>query len=172
MWFPPVYGPQVPLALAPLGWFSYNVSLGLWVVLSATLYFVLCRVVIVRADRVSRASRSRPAGCRHVPGVLAARPARTALPSSPWPRSCPRGCCSEDGREVAAGAVLGLLVLQTAAPGAGPRWSCCWRARGRCSGQRSSQVRPKYSVTVFWVGFDGIRRYVLLMLHTALRCHP
>src|ERR1700683_3977312 len=44
VWFPPVYGPQVPLVLAPLGWLSYNAALALWVAVSAGLYFVLCRV--------------------------------------------------------------------------------------------------------------------------------
>ena len=39
VYFPPVYGPQVPLALAPLGWLPYGWALGVWVLLSAVSIF-------------------------------------------------------------------------------------------------------------------------------------
>ena len=163
VWFPPVYGPQVPLALAPLGWLSYNVALGLWVALSATFYFVLCRVVIVRAERVTRhrglallAAATFPAFWQLVQHGQLTVVAVAAIVSA-W-------LLLRGGREVAAGAVLGLLVYKP--PLLAPvlvvlLLARAWTVLGPAVVAGAAEVL----VTVFWVGFDGIRRYVLLMLH-------
>jgi hypothetical protein len=163
VWFPPVYGPQVPLALAPLGWVSYNVALGLWVALSAILYFLLCRVVIVRADRVSRhrglallAAATFPAFWQLVQHGQLTVVAVAAIVSA-W-------LLLRGGREVAAGAVLGLLVYKP--PLLAPVLVVLLLARAwKVLVPAVLAGTAEVLVTVFWVGVDGIRRYVRLMAH-------
>jgi len=48
-WYPPAYGPQVTVALSPLGALSYGQALTLWLLLTAAAYVVLIRGVIKTA---------------------------------------------------------------------------------------------------------------------------
>ena len=163
VWFPPVYGPQVPLVLAPLGWLSYNAALALWVAVSAGLYFVLCRVVIVRCEQVSKhrglallAAAAFPAfwqliqhGQLTVVAVAAIVPAWLLLRS---------------GRDGAAGAVLGLLVYKP--PLLAPILVVLLLARAwRLLVPAVIVGVAEVAVTGLWVGLGGLRRYVLLMWH-------
>jgi hypothetical protein len=45
-WYPPAYGPQVTVALTPLGYLSYGKALTLWLLLTAAAYVLLIRGVI------------------------------------------------------------------------------------------------------------------------------
>src|SRR5579864_8661922 len=163
VWFPPVYGPQVPLALAPLGWCSYNVALGLWLALSAILYFLLCRVVIVRADRVSPhrglallAAVTFPAFWQLIQhGQLTI--VAVAVIVSAW-------LLLRGGRDAAAGAVLGLLAYKP--PLLAPVLVVLFLARAWRSLVPAVLVGiAEVLVTGFWVGIDGLRRYAVLMWH-------
>jgi hypothetical protein len=163
VWFPPVYGPQVPLALTPLAWFSYNGALLLWVVLSATAYALLCRYLIRRSEILSAHSRVTLLGALTFPAfwqlvqhgqltVLA-----VAITVTAW-------SLMRRGRPVLAGAVLGLLMYKP--PLLAPVLVLLfiageWRMWVPAVATGAAEVL----VTGFWIGFDGLRRYVFLMLH-------
>jgi hypothetical protein len=162
VWFPPVYGPQVPLALAPLGWLSYNGALALWVAVSTVLYVGLCRVVIIRADRVSKhrglaliAAVTFPPFWQLVQhGQLTV--VAVAVIVSAW-------LLLRGGRDAAAGAVLGLLVYKP--PLLAPVLVVLLLARAwRVLVPAILAGLAEVLVPAFWVGFDGLRRYVRLML--------
>ncbi|MGH9410361.1 MAG: glycosyltransferase family 87 protein [Vicinamibacterales bacterium] len=53
-WFPPVYGPQVALALAPLAMFPYRLALGVWIAVTLALYFALLWKVIQASPELAR----------------------------------------------------------------------------------------------------------------------
>jgi glycosyl transferase family 87 len=163
VWFPPVYGPQVPLALEPLGFLSYNGALAVWVAFSVVVFLGLCRVVIDRSDEVSKhrglaliAAATFPAFWQLVQHGQLTVVAVAAIVSA-W-------LLLRGGREVAAGAVLGLLVYKP--PLLAPVLVVLLLARAwKVLAPALLAGAAEVLVTVFWVGFDGIRRYVLLMLH-------
>jgi hypothetical protein len=163
VWFPPVYGPEVVLALAPLGWLSYNAALAAWVGLSAVLYFVLCRVVIIRSDQVAKhrglallAAATFPAFWQLIQHGQLTMVAVSAI--------VPAWLLLRRGREVAAGAVLGLLVYKP--PLLAPILVVLCLARAwRLLIPAAIVGAAAVLVTGWWVGLDGLRRYVVLMWH-------
>jgi hypothetical protein len=163
VYFPPVYGPQVPLALAPLGWLSYSAALFVWVMLSAVAYFVLCRTVIIRSEQVSRfrglallAALSFPAFwqlLQHGQLTVVALAAMVAA----W-------LLLRAGQDLEAGAVLGLLMYKP--PLLAPVLVVLFLARAwRVLLPAVLVAVAEVAVTGFWVGLDGLKRYVLLMWH-------
>jgi hypothetical protein len=163
VWFPPVYGPQVPLALAPLGRLSYGAALATWVGLSAALYLLLCRLVIVRTERVSNhrglallAAGAFPAFWQLVQHGQLTVVAVAGIVSA-W-------LFLRHGREVAAGAALGVLAYKP--PLLAPILLVLFFARSwRILAGAMAVGAGEVLVTGFWVGLDGLRRYVLLMWH-------
>ena len=163
VYFPPVYGPQVPLLLAPLGRLSYGWALGAWVAASAFVYFVLCRAVIVRAPRLARykslaliAAAAFPAFWQLLQHGQLTIVAMAAIVGA-W-------LLLTRGQHVAAGVVLGLMAYKP--PLLLPALVVLLLARDwRVFVPAVLAATAEVLVTVPWVGVDGIRRYVLLMLH-------
>jgi hypothetical protein len=163
VYFPPVYGPQVPLALAPLGWLPYGWALGLWVTLSAVAYVLLCRSVVNRSPRVSgyktialTAALAFPAFWQLLQHGQLSVVALAAIVGA-W-------LLLRQGNEIAAGAVLGILAYKP--PLLLPVLIVLCLARAwRLLIPAAVIGAAEVLVTGLWIGVDGIRRYALLMLH-------
>jgi hypothetical protein len=163
VYFPPVYGPQVPLALAPLGYLSYGAALAVWVLLCCISYVALCRMVIVRSAVVSRHRKLALLGVVGFPafwqlvqhGQLSV--IAVAAIVSAW-------LFLRRGDDLQAGAALGLLIYKP--PLLAPILVVLFLARAwRLLIPAAVAAIAEVAVTGFWVGVDGLRRYVLLMLH-------
>jgi hypothetical protein len=163
VWFPPVYGPQVVFALAPLGKFSYGVSLALWVSFSAVLYFAICRFLIIRTDRVSShrgvallAALAFPAFWQLLQHGQLTIVAMSVLVAA-WVllrHEHPRW----------AGAVLGLLVYKP--PFLVPVLAVLLVARAwQVLLPTVASAALEVGATSLLVGVEGLRRYILMTLN-------
>lgn len=162
VYFPPVYGPQVPLALAPLGLFSYEGALVAWVLFTAAVYLWL----------MSRTAGALPGLQAHLGLVLVA-----ALAYPPFWQLIQHGQLTivaiaavtgswfalRSGRPWLAGACLGVLAYKPPllAPAAAVLLLAGeWRMLASAGLVAAGQVL----VAAIWVGFSGLRDYVLLMV--------
>lgn len=163
VYFPPVYGPQVPLALAPLGRMTYGLALALWVSVSAGAYFLLCDIAAARSTGLAGhrglvflAALAFPAFWQLVQhGQLTVF--AVAVFVGAW-------LLLRDARDWQAGALLGLLMYKP--PLLAPILIVLFVARAwKLLGPAIVVSIAEVAVTGFWIGLDGLRRYVLLMLH-------
>jgi hypothetical protein len=161
-WFPPAYGPQVTVALTPLGWLNYPQALLAWLLFSTCTYLAVT-AILVRRTQVLRsyealallAAASNPAfwtlflhGQLSVVGLAIVAAAYVALRS---------------GRETLAGACLGLLAYKP--PLAVPIMAMlflarAWRSLGAAAAVGGAQVLA----AVPFVGLDGMITYWHLLL--------
>jgi hypothetical protein len=162
VWSPPVYGPQVAIALSPLGRLSYEGALLAWIGITAAGYFALVWLAAARAPAV-----------RRDPGVLLL----AALAFPPFWQLVQHGQLSvvaiagvvgawaalSRGRVWLAGVSLGLLAYKPSllAPAAAVLLlSGEWRMVAGAAVSGLAQVLS----AAFWVGLDGLVRYVDLSL--------
>ena len=173
--FPPVYGPQVPIALSPLGHLTYESALLTWVTLSVVVYFFFVWLLARAAPRLRMHVGLTCLGAAAFPpfwqlvqhGQLT-MVAVTALVGAWW--------ALRSGREVAFGACLGLLAYKP--PLVAPvlillLFIRAWRPLAAASVVGLAQVL----VAAWWIGLAGVWRYVDLLLGlpgmaSALRSNP
>jgi hypothetical protein len=161
-WFWPAYGPQLPIALAPLGHLSYGAAWACWLVLTTAIYLALV-VWVARRTACLRQHRSLvvlaalafpPFWSLLVHGQLSV--VATALIVAAW-------LALLDDRERWAGFAIGLLAYKPslAAPAIG-LLACAgaWRMLGPALIAAAGQV----ALAGFWVGEAGIASYVRLLM--------
>jgi hypothetical protein len=155
--YPPVYGPQVAIALSPLGYFPYGAALAVWTALSALVYFVLLSIVIRRSVIVRRHFGLALLGAAAFPPFwfLLQHGQLSVI-----------GLCAVIGawsllrnhREIAAGAMLGLLAYKP--PLLAPVLAVllaalAWRMLGAALLVAAGQIL----IGGFWAGPDSLRNY-------------
>ena len=160
--YPPVYGPQVAVALAPLARFDYTTALLLWTVLSTGLYFAAFAVALKDAPVVRQYSSLALIGAVGFPplwfllqhGQLSAVALGIVVAAAVLLRR---------GRVGLTGALLGLLIYKPplfapmlAIVVLGGSWTAA--AAMVLSGL------VELAATAAWVGIDGLRRYLELLL--------
>ena len=160
--YPPVYGPQIALALAPLARFDYTTALAIWTVLSTGLYFAAFMVALKDAH-VLRQYRSiamlAAAGfppfwflLQH--GQLSAI-ALCIVTAAAW--------VLRHGRVGVAGALLGLLIYKP--PLFAPILAVL--VLGGSWGAAAAMVASglaELAATANWVGIEGLTAYTELVL--------
>jgi len=157
-----VYGPQVAVALAPLARFDYTTALLLWTVLSTGLYFAAFAVALKDAPVVRQYSSLALIGAVGFPplwfllqhGQLSAVALGIVVAAAVLLRR---------GRVGLTGALLGLLIYKPplfapmlAIVVLGGSWTAA--AAMVLSGL------VELAATAAWVGIDGLRRYLELLL--------
>jgi Glycosyltransferase family 87 len=162
VWLPPVYGPQVALALAPLGYLSYRAALAVWVTLSTVVYLGACLVVAVRCRQL-----------RPHPGLVLL--AAVAFP--PFWQLVQHGQLSviatalivgawlalRSGRRVWAGVLLGLLVYKP--PLLAPAIAVlCLAGEWRMVAGAIAGTLAEVMCVGARLGLDGLHRYWALEL--------
>jgi hypothetical protein len=107
-WYPPAYGPQVTVALSPLGYLSYGQALTLWLLLTTVAYLVLIRGVIRICPTLARRTGLAMLGAIAFPPffelILHGQLSIVAMAAMIWAWVALRR-----GRVLLAGAALGLL---------------------------------------------------------------
>lgn len=160
--YPPVYGPQVALALAPLARFDYITALAIWTVLSIGLYFAAFMVALKDAHVVRQFSSVAMLGAIGFPplwfllqhGQLSAVTLGIVVLA---------GRALRRGRVRLAGALLGLLIYKP--PLFVPMLAIV--LLGGSWGAAAAMVTSglvELAATAAWVGIEGITRYIELTL--------
>jgi hypothetical protein len=162
VYFPPVYGPQVPLALAPLGFFSYEGALLVWILVTAAVYLWL----------MFRTASALPALQAHVGLVLLA-----AVAYPPFWQLIQHGQLTivaiaalagawfalRRDRPWLAGACLGILAYKPPllAPAAAVLLLAGeWRMLASAGLVAAGQL----VAASVWVGLTGLRDYVMVLV--------
>jgi hypothetical protein len=160
--YPPVYGPQVALALAPLARFDYITALAIWTALSTGLYFAAFTFALRDTHVVRQFSSVAVLGAIGFPplwfllqhGQLSAVALGIVVAAAVLLRR---------GRVGLTGAMLGLLIYKP--PLFAPMLAIV--LLGRSWTVAAAMVMSgllELAATAAWVGIDGLRRYVELVL--------
>jgi hypothetical protein len=160
--YPPVYGPQVALALAPLARFDYITALTVWTVLSTVVYFAAFVVALKDTHVVRQFSRVAMMGAVGFPplwfllqhGQLSAVALGIVVAAAVLLRR---------GRVGLSGALLGLLIYKP--PLFAPMLAIVllggsWRAAAAMVISGVGEL----ALAGAWVGIEGLKRYVDLLL--------
>lgn len=160
--YPPVYGPQVALTLAPLARFPYGTALAVWLALSAAMYFASVAVVLNNSATVRQFFSIGLLAAAGFPpfwylvqyGQLSAVALCLVVASA---------IALNRGHEALAGAVLGLLVYKP--PLLLPMLGILLLSRSwRIAATMSLSAAVEVVSTGLWVGADGLVNYVQLVL--------
>jgi hypothetical protein len=160
--YPPVYGPQVALALAPLARFDYTTALAIWTVLSAGLYAAAFVVALKDAPIVRQFTSVAVLAAAGFPpfwyllqyGQLSAIALCIVVAA---------GAALRHGRVILAGALLGILIYKP--PLFAPIFAVVLLS-GSWSAAAAMVMTGlvELAATAAWVGIEGLTRYVELML--------